>query len=402
MFPDYEYMGENTWEPPSRDVSNHNKTDTNDNDILVVGLDPRIIRDVTEFPGKVLFISSESTSWGDDPVRKYWKNKHEAGWESVYERVYQIGAFLRADPTDDSNTEPRELTELYNAHSLLEYEVARGFIELILTDDYARKRLEEDVGKDNNHDHPESPRLRAIAYVAGNCVPYRQQAAQLLAEKLETTANAWIPEGIGPLNKKTIQAQLMAKTDPRIALPPHSFVHHGGPCSVSASMSIPFQIEDAGREQYLFNYKHYYARYKYCLVMENEKSDGYLTEKLLLGLLGGCLPIYYGTKEVYDVFRSDAFIYYDIHNPQPAIDEIRRLEANDEEYKFRTDRKRPLLKLRENSTFETLDRYFSWYPNIGTGRMCRKLHEMMGLPLPAALSPPPRTRWQWWLPFLSS
>jgi len=279
-------------------------------------------------------------------------------------------------------------------------------------------------GKNNHHNHsssPENPRIPAVVYVARNCVPYRQRAAQLLAEEFRARPAAASPEAPSEnesgssrrrlLDREAIRNHLNEKetgitgdddTSTPTVLPERGFVHHGGSCLVPGSIPVPPGVtngfENGNREQFHFNYKTVFTRYKYCLVMENTKSDGYITEKLLHGLLGGCLPIYYGTREVYDLFRSDAFVYYDIDDPEPAIDEIRRLEADDKEYDFRTDRSRPLLK----STLETLDRYFSGYPGVGNGRLCREIHEMMGLPVPAALLPPP-TRWGWgWSLFRSS
>ena len=112
--------------------------------------------------------------------------------------------------------------------------------------------------------------------------------------------------------------------------------------------------------------------------MENTLQKGYITEKLLHALVGGCLPIYYGSKEVYDIFRSDSFIYFDINNPQEALEEIRRIESSDDEYRERTSRKLPLLK--GNADGETtIDKYYSLTPNIGSGTLNHKIHQMMGL-----------------------
>ena len=121
--------------------------------------------------------------------------------------------------------------------------------------------------------------------------------------------------------------------------PSSSFVHYGGRCSVPGGIPVPTE------RSWQSNYKTIFTRYKYCLVMENTNSAGYVTEKLMLALLGGCLPIYYCSREdVYKIFRNDAFIYMDIDDPEPALDEIRRLENDPAEYLRRTDRSLPLLK----------------------------------------------------------
>mmetsp|Transcript_10896 Transcript_10896/g.23211 ORF Transcript_10896/g.23211 Transcript_10896/m.23211 type:complete len:115 (+) Transcript_10896:1264-1608(+) len=111
-----------------------------------------------------------------------------------------------------------------------------------------------------------------------------------------------------------------------------------------------------------------------------------------MALLSGCLPIYYGDREIFNIFRDDAFVYYDIDNPEPALAEIRYLEENPAEYQRRTSQELPLLRQTLNTntnkmdTSETVDRYFSILPGIGTGRINRKMHQMMGLPLPRSLA----------------
>jgi hypothetical protein len=76
----------------------------------------------------------------------------------------------------------------------------------------------------------------------------------------------------------------------------------------------------------------YLSQYKYCVAMENTKLDGYITEKIILAFRAGCLPIYYGTEEIFLIFNRKAFIYFDIHNPKPELDEIRFLQENPDAY----------------------------------------------------------------------
>jgi hypothetical protein len=193
-----------------------------------------------------------------------------------------------------------------------------------------------------------------------------------------------------------------------------SFLHYGGECSVEGGIPVPSHVldgwENSDRSRFQSNYKTIYTRYKYCLVMENIAQEGYVTEKLIHALLGGCLPIYYGSKtDVDKIFRNDAFVFFDVNNPRLALDEIRRLENDPAEYLRRTDRSLPLLKATPimninegvhegegghnssnsnlNSTAATVDLYFSLLPNIGTGKLCREIHEMLGLPLPESFLP---------------
>ena len=65
--------------------------------------------------------------------------------------------------------------------------------------------------------------------------------------------------------------------------------------------------------------------YQFCLVMENTKVDAYISEKIMLAFLGGCIPIYWGTLDVYEIFNANAFIYYDIDQPETAFWKATRL-----------------------------------------------------------------------------
>ena len=68
------------------------------------------------------------------------------------------------------------------------------------------------------------------------------------------------------------------------------------------------------------------------ICMENKNTPGYITEKILMAFLAGTVPVYYGTKEVFDIFNRKAFIYYDIENPEEAVDRIKHLEENPDDY----------------------------------------------------------------------
>jgi hypothetical protein len=89
--------------------------------------------------------------------------------------------------------------------------------------------------------------------------------------------------------------------------------------------------EHHGRGSYIHN-PILYSNYQFCLVMENTATPGYITEKIFLAYLGGCIPIYWGTRQVFDVFHHDSFIFYDIDNPQSALDELKMLTINDTAY----------------------------------------------------------------------
>ena len=75
-----------------------------------------------------------------------------------------------------------------------------------------------------------------------------------------------------------------------------------------------------------------YSHYRFGISMENKKYPGYVTEKILMAFLGGTIPIYYGTRDVFHIFNKDAFVYYDCDDPAPALAQIAYLERNHTAY----------------------------------------------------------------------
>ena len=117
-----------------------------------------------------------------------------------------------------------------------------------------------------------------------------------------------------------------------------------------------------------------YEDYRFVLAMENKSSPGYITEKILNAFLGGAIPIYYGTEEVFDVFNRDAFVYYNVSDPEPALAQIRFLEENATAYDEMLSR--PALA--EGAE----EKYFSLSSDIGGGKMKDRIRIMMGLCCP--------------------
>jgi len=62
--------------------------------------------------------------------------------------------------------------------------------------------------------------------------------------------------------------------------------------------------------------------------MENQDSPGYITEKIINAFAAGAVPIYWGTREVFDLFNRNAFIYYDPVAPLLALNAVAYLEGN--------------------------------------------------------------------------
>lgn len=51
-----------------------------------------------------------------------------------------------------------------------------------------------------------------------------------------------------------------------------------------------------------------YQNYKFVFAIENKKADGYVTEKIMNAFHAGCIPIYWGSSNVNDLFNPKAFI----------------------------------------------------------------------------------------------
>jgi hypothetical protein len=180
---------------------------------------------------------------------------------------------------------------------------------------------------------PQSKKERFAIYATSNCVPFRQMAADSLAT-------------IG-------------------------VVDQGGPCAGKAGKKrrkLPKSVSVRRENQVLF------SRYRFCLVMENESYHGYVTEKILNAFLGGCIPIYFGTEQIFDIFNRKAFIYYNISEPNPALERIRYLENNRTAYD-QVLGDEPILA---NGSL-TIDQFFSFADDVGNGTMKRRIRDMLGM-----------------------
>jgi hypothetical protein len=73
--------------------------------------------------------------------------------------------------------------------------------------------------------------------------------------------------------------------------------------------------------------------YKLCMCFENFSEYGYLTEKLLEGMMGGCIPIYWGSESCKDEFNPKSFLnWHDYNNDDLLINKIIELDQNDDLY----------------------------------------------------------------------
>ena len=176
---------------------------------------------------------------------------------------------------------------------------------------------------------------QAVAYVSRNCVDYREDAAELIATNI-------VP------------------------------VHHGNKCNGRGkAVPMPY-VPDTNHWTSIFDI---YQEYSFCMVLENANKPWYITEKIMTAFIAGCIPIYYGTNEIFDVFNKDAFIFWDIHNTQPAEEQLKELVQNPKAYE-RMQQQQPILANGE----QTLRDYFSLSDQIGNGELKAKIRNMMGLP----------------------
>ena len=109
--------------------------------------------------------------------------------------------------------------------------------------------------------------------------------------------------------------------------------------------------------------------FRFELAMDSKKMDGYVSEKILNAFLSGTVPIYYGTADVFKMFNKDAFIYYDIEDPQPALDRILYLETNRTAYSEVLSQ--PIL------ADGALEEYFSLSDDVGGGKVKEQIRSMV-------------------------
>ena len=179
-----------------------------------------------------------------------------------------------------------------------------------------------------------------LIYFYSHCVKYRQNAVLELAEFIHTDV---------PLN--------------------HCSVDHDNVSFVNLDEFFPEAGIALHQSGHVDNWK-LYRNYKYCLVMENTNARGYITEKILYAFSGGCLPIYWGTEEVFNVFNRNAFLYY---QPGLTANQIRILEENHTAYEEYMAS--PILA----NGNETLKHFFSLRDDVGDGVLKNRIRSMLGI-----------------------
>lgn len=75
---------------------------------------------------------------------------------------------------------------------------------------------------------------------------------------------------------------------------------------------------------------HTYKDYKFVIAFENGVVDGYVTEKILNAFYSGAIPVYYGSKNINELFNPKAFINVsDFKTFDDCIDYMRNMKHDE-------------------------------------------------------------------------
>lgn len=75
--------------------------------------------------------------------------------------------------------------------------------------------------------------------------------------------------------------------------------------------------------------------YKFCICFENSENDFYVTEKIVNAYLAGCIPIYWGAKNVTEFFSADTMIQLDDvtnENFTKIVNKVSEIDQNPVKY----------------------------------------------------------------------
>lgn len=98
-------------------------------------------------------------------------------------------------------------------------------------------------------------------------------------------------------------------------------------------------------------------------MFENQQAAGYVTEKILNAYLGGAVPVYFGTEEIFSIFHKDSFVFFNVSDPEPSLSLLRHLHKNETAYHEMIQR--PVFADGSN----TIRDFFSYDESIGGGKM---------------------------------
>jgi hypothetical protein len=98
------------------------------------------------------------------------------------------------------------------------------------------------------------------------------------------------------------------------------------------------------------------SKYKFMICFENENEPFYVTEKLANAWLAGCIPIYWGMKDIEYIINKKCFIHVKSENDFPKVlERIKELDSNPELYEKM--RREPFFQYDKVPYFFTKDYY---------------------------------------------
>ena len=90
---------------------------------------------------------------------------------------------------------------------------------------------------------------------------------------------------------------------------------------------------DRGQSSYMDNAVDKYRPYKFVICCENTRHPGYITEKIINGMLANAIPIYYGASDVAQHFNPKSFIDIgSFPSRAAALDYIKKVDQDDALY----------------------------------------------------------------------
>lgn len=73
-----------------------------------------------------------------------------------------------------------------------------------------------------------------------------------------------------------------------------------------------------------------YSDYKFVLALENKMIDGYVTEKIINPLIANCIPVYWGTNEIFKFINKDRIIYALDYDDSGLMKKIKEIDENED------------------------------------------------------------------------
>ena len=144
---------------------------------------------------------------------------------------------------------------------------------------------------------------RYLQYMASNCVDFREDAFVKLALLSESPAVA--------TGRCTGSAKGLLRKKPS---------------------NIIVERWEAPQWTWHDNFEKGASDFRFTLCMEHCLTENYITEKILLPILSGSVPIYYGPTSIFQYFNRDRIIFYDINDPEAAEAQVKELEGSREKY----------------------------------------------------------------------